>query len=97
MSGNERAFDDGRFPDEEGYADCFICGKKIDPRDPKRGTYTMNRSAFDGLPCHLPCVFGQEIERTQVAFMCAMNTMSDANMKQALHAARVATRDATGR
>ena len=26
-----RAFDDARWPDEEGLGDCFLCGKPIDP------------------------------------------------------------------
>lgn len=90
MSG-ERPFDDDRWPDEEGFACCFMCGRKVDPRDPKRGSYTMNARACDGLPAHLDCLFGQDIMRVQVAFMQALNQMTDANAKKAMRDARCAT------
>lgn len=49
-----RAFDDGRWGDDEGFAECFICGKKIDPRDPSRGFYSEPPSGPD-LAIHVPC------------------------------------------
>ena len=53
MSG-ERPFDDDRYPDEEGFGACFICGKKVDPRDPKRGTYELFPAGCQ-VPIHVPC------------------------------------------
>lgn len=85
MSGPERAFDDGRFPDLDGHADCFLCGRKMDPNDPRRGSYTPNNAAFDGLPMHLPCVdevaHGDPL-RLQVLALAALTTMTEANAKR---------------
>lgn len=89
MSG-ERPFDDDRWPDEEGSAHCFMCGKKVDPLDKHRVTYTMNASACEPLPAHGDCVFGADIMRVQVAFMAALTEMGDANAKKAREAARCA-------
>lgn len=86
-----RAFDDGRAPDLDGRADCFLCGRKVDPLDPQRGSYTANASACEPLPIHLPCLDGKDQTQVMVAFMAAINTMSDANAKRQLAAASVAT------
>lgn len=80
MSG-ERPFDDDRWPDQEGFASCFMCGRKIDPRDRDRGTFTMNNQAADAIPAHLSCLegFGGDAAKTirvQVAYMTALNTMT---------------------
>lgn len=85
MSG-ERPFDDGRWPDEEGYADCFMCGKKIDPRDPSRCSYSINAAACEPLPAHRLCL--QDIFRVQVAFIQAINTMTDEQARRMRAAAR---------
>jgi len=53
MSGH-RPFDDDRFMDAEGFGACFICGKKVDPSDPKGGTYEIAPSGCQ-VPIHLPC------------------------------------------
>lgn len=53
MSGS-RPFDDDRYPDEEFFACCFLCGKKVDPADPKRGTYEETWGCQ--LPIHRPCL-----------------------------------------
>lgn len=87
MSG-ERPFDDARWPDEEGFADCFMCGKKIDPRDPRRCTYSINAAACEPLPAHGDCLFGQDIFRVQVAFMTAINAMTDFQAQKMREAAR---------
>jgi len=86
MSG-ERPFDDDRWPDEEGFACCFVCGRKVDPRDPFRGTFTMNARSCEAIPAHLDCLegFGGDEEKTvriQVAFMTAINEMSREQIKK---------------
>lgn len=86
MSG-DRPFDDDRWPDSEGFSCCFLCGKRVDPRDPSRGTYTMNASACEPLPLHLPCLDNRDVYRLQVAFMQALNQMGDANAKRSREAA----------
>jgi hypothetical protein len=80
MSG-ERPFDDDRWPDEEGFAWCFKCGKKIDPLDSKRCTFTMNVRACEPIPAHQDCLegYGGDSHKTlqiQVAYMTALNEMS---------------------
>lgn len=89
MSG-ERPFDDDRWPDEEGFACCFLCGRKVDPRDPQRGTYTPNAAACEPLPAHLSCLAGDSnhMVRVQVAAMTAINQMSAATIKRSREAAR---------
>jgi hypothetical protein len=87
MSG-ERPFDDARWPDEEGFADCFMCGKKIDPKDPRRGSYTINHLGCEPLPAHLDCL-STNVLRVQVAFMAAINTMTDENVKRLRRLAQV--------
>ena len=86
----DRPFDDERWPDQEGFADCFMCGRKIDPLDPQRGTYTANARACEPLPAHLDCLFGANQMRVYVAFMTALNVMTDAQIKAFRRAARVA-------
>lgn len=88
MSG-ERPFDDARWPDEEGFADCFMCGKKIDPLDPRRCSYTINHLGCEPLPAHGDCLFGGNVLRIQTAFMTAINTMTDLNARRLREQARV--------
>lgn len=95
MSG-KRPFDDDRFPDQEGYACCFLCGRKVDPRDPHRGGYTAKASACQVLPIHVPCIasyfHGDVLDpQVEVLFYRALHEMTDANMKKALEAAKVAS------
>lgn len=92
MSG-ERAFDDDRWPDEEGFACCFMCGRKIDPLDPARGTYGtyVGGVAFhEPLPLHVPCADGVEPTRIEVAYRTAMNQMGENAAKRMRAAARCA-------
>ena len=91
MSG-ERPFDDDRWPeDHTGHACCFLCGRKVDPRDPHRGSYTMNKRACEPLPIHLPCLDGHDMFQVQTMFMAALTEMGDANAKKAREAAACAT------
>jgi hypothetical protein len=97
MSG-ERAFDDDRWPDQEGFSVCFLCGRPVDPRDPDRGSYTARADSCDPLPIHLSCADaalrepgGGDGTRIMHAFMTAINEMGKVNAKRALEAARVAT------
>lgn len=85
-----RAFDDGRAADLDGRADCFLCGRKVDPLDPQRGSYTANAAACEPLPIHLPCLDDHR-GHVMAMFMSAINTMSDANAKRQLARAAVAT------
>lgn len=94
MSG-ARPFDDDRWPDQEGFACCFVCGKKVDPRDPRRGTFTMNAAACEPIPAHLDCLegFGGDEDKTvriQIAFMTAINEMSTDQIKRFRRLAQVA-------
>lgn len=88
--GGERPFDDDRWPDEEGFAVCFMCGRKVDPRDPARGSYTGNVKACEPLPIHLPCVDGIDITVVLAAFMAAINQMGQLNARKAREAAGIA-------
>ena len=95
MSG-ERAFDDDRWPDQEGFAHCFLCGRKVDPRDPHRGSYTAKHLACDPMPIHVPCIVpyfhdGQLDQQVTTLFCHALYEMRDANLKKFLEAAKVAT------
>lgn len=88
--GGDRPFDDDRFPDQDGHACCFLCGKKVDPRDPLRGTYTPNAKACEPLPAHLtPCLEEavKDPVRLAVTAMSALQQMGDANVKRARAAA----------
>lgn len=87
-----RPFDDARFPDQEGFAECFLCGRKVDPLDPMRGRYTPNANAFDGLPAHLACLevaIKNPIQLEAIALK-ALNEMGDVQMKRQLRAADLA-------
>jgi len=81
MSGS-RTFDDDRWPDQDGHACCFVCGKKVDPRDKDRGTYTSNAKAGGQLPGHLSC-FERVLQQPggnivlEVAHRTALLAMSD--------------------
>jgi len=87
---DERLFDDGRFPDSDGRAECFWCGRKVDPLDPKRVTYTPNAAACEPLPAHESCLAGDSnhMERVRIAAMAAINQMGNANIKRAREAAQ---------
>lgn len=94
----ERVFDDDRWPDQDGHACCFLCGRKVDPRDSRRGTYTGNARAGGQLPAHLSCLEQKLGEpdgqlRLQVAWSVALKVMSDRQIDLALQAARCATSD----
>jgi hypothetical protein len=71
-----RPFDDGRFPDLEGFADCFLCGRKVDPMDDKRGTYE-EPPAGPLLPIHIPCLHGRNSLSVALEYHKALNEMSD--------------------
>lgn len=95
MSG-ERPFDDDRWPDEEGFACCFMCGKKVDPRDPGRGTFTMNAAACELIPAHLSCLEGyggdqQKTDQVQIAYMTALNQMGQEQVRRSRRLAQCAT------
>lgn len=89
----ERAFDDARWPEEHtGHAECFLCGRKVDPLDPHRGRYAPNAQAFDGLPAHLSCLevaIKNPLQLEAVALK-ALNQMGDVQMKRQLRAADLA-------
>ncbi len=89
--GGERPFDDERWPDAEGFAACFLCGRKVDPRDPHRGSYTPNVSACEPLPIHLPCAEGKLELHIQVAAMAALNQMTAYQIKRSQKAANIST------
>jgi hypothetical protein len=91
VSGSPRAFDDGRFPDADGRAECFLCGRKIDPLDPRRGGYTPNHLAFDGLPAHLDCLEREVHDpmRLQAIALAALVQMTETEAKRQLTAANV--------
>jgi len=88
--GGERAFDDDRFPDAEGFACCFWCGRKVDPADPNRVTYSPNATACEFIPAHKSCLAGdgRHMERVMIAAMTAINEMGAANIRRAREAAR---------
>ena len=93
MSG-ERPFDDDRWPDFEGFACCFLCGRRVDPLDPHRGAYTSSTRDCESLPIHIPCIvpyFSREVLSPQVdiLFRTAIAQMTDANVKAALRNANV--------
>lgn len=80
-----RPFDDGRFPDAEMFAECFLCGKKVDPLDPKRGTYDEPPAGAE-LPIHLPCLDehlpppspdGRRKRRLSLLYHIALNEMAE--------------------
>lgn len=76
MGGAPRPFDDGRFPDADRFADCFLCGRRVDPLDPKRGTYE-EPPAGPQLPIHLPCLNGRNSVAVGIAYHVALNEMAD--------------------
>jgi hypothetical protein len=89
---DSRAFDDDRWPDQEGFAVCFLCGRRVDPRDPNRGTYTPNAKACESLVAHVtPCLQDAvaDPDRLMALAMTALSQMSDLALKGAQRAARV--------
>jgi hypothetical protein len=54
----DRAFDDGRWPDQDGHTDCFICTHAVDPLDSNRGSYEIFPFG-PRLPIHLRCAAGK--------------------------------------
>lgn len=83
MSG-DRPFDDDRYPDSEGFATCFLCGRNVGPMDPQRGTYEIAPSGCQ-LPIHLPCASTFLANRPEVeleiAYRDALDKMAHANWK----------------
>lgn len=95
MSGSPRPFDDDRYPDAEGGACCFLCGRKVDPRDPGRGTYgiydkTGRIPVHEPFPIHVSCADGKNSTQIEVAFRAAFNQMGANAVKRAREAARCA-------
>lgn len=84
MSGH-RPFEDARFPDAEGFAECFLCGNKVDPRDPRRGTYEVSPAGSQA-PIHLPCaakfIAQHRDHELEIAYRKSLVEMSDFAMKQ---------------
>lgn len=39
--------------------ECFLCGRRVYPNDPKRGTYGPARPSAPELDIHLPCLDGR--------------------------------------
>ena len=77
----DRAFDDERWPDPDGKADCFLCGKVVDPLDPKRGTYSINPPDIR-IPIHVPCVVpyfnGDQLSvKVEILYRKALDDMHD--------------------
>lgn len=68
----ERPFDDGRWPDPVGKADCFLCGKKVDPKDPLRGSYEI-APAGAALPIHITCLNNRPMIQVEIAYRAALN------------------------
>jgi hypothetical protein len=62
-----RPFDDSRYPDLEGLAECFLCGHWVDPFDGKRGTFEES-PAGPRLPIHLPCLEGRRMIAVSLAY-----------------------------
>ena len=77
----ERPFDDARFPDLEGFAECFLCGRWVDPLDQNRGVYE-EPPAGPLLPIHLACaapyVQGGVVGRARLSreYRRALNVMA---------------------
>ena len=63
----ERPFDDARWPDRDGHAECFLCGRRVDPLDKHRGSYEES-PAGPALPIHLPCL-NDYTDRPEIANM----------------------------
>lgn len=88
-----RTFDDDRWPDQDGHACCFMCGKRVDPLDPNRVSYSSNWKAGGFIPAHGPCLSerlaqpGGQIE-VEVAHRVAVMAMSDQAIEQSMRAAR---------
>ena len=70
-----RAFDDDRWPDQEMFANCCYCGKKVDPRDPRRGTHE-EAPAGPQLPIHLACADNLTPARRTWLYHRALNEMA---------------------
>lgn len=89
MAGS-RGFDDERWADQEGFAACFLCGRKVDPRDPQRGTYTPNAQACEPMVAHIPCLQEavKDPVRLRVIAMTAINQMGQEAMKRFREEAR---------
>jgi hypothetical protein len=89
----DRTFDDDRWPDEDGHACCFLCGKRVDPKDPNRASYTSNAKAGGFLPGHGQCFSerlakpGGQIE-IEVAHRVALMAMSDVAIEREMRLAR---------
>ena len=80
MSGSLRPFDDSRWPDQEGFGECFLCGRWVDPLDPKRGSYD-EPPAGPELRIHIPCLNGRDSVGVSIMYHAALNEMSDRQFK----------------
>ena len=76
MVGGDRPFDDGRWPDLAGFAECFLCGRWVDPLDPRRGTFA-EVPAGPELPIHLPCLDGREMPTVNALYHRSLTTMAE--------------------
>ena len=85
-----RPFDDARYPDLEGFGDCFLCGRKVDPLERDRGWYD-EPPAGPELPIHLKCaeplVNQGEIGKAKlsIAYHEAIRTMARHCTPEAVH------------
>ena len=81
---SSRPFDDDRYPDQEGFGACFICGKKVDPLDPNRGTYEVAPSGCQ-VPIHVPCaarfLSSRPEHELEILYRKALDEMADFNLR----------------
>ena len=75
-AGAPRAFDDARWPDPIGFADCFLCGLPVDPLDANRGSYD-EPPAGPPLKLHLPCLNGRTMLSVSFYYRKAIAEMGD--------------------
>ena len=68
----DRPFDDGRWPDAEDAAECFVCGRAVDQRDPRRGTYALVPPDVR-LKIHLGCIEGKKSADVELLYRIAVN------------------------
>lgn len=71
----DRPFDDERWPSLEGLADCFVCGRAVDPRDANRGTWE-EPPAGPRLPIHLRCLNDRQPQLVSHLYHKALDDMS---------------------
>ena len=78
-----RAFDDARWPDAEGFADCFICGHPVDPASKKRVEVAVTPLGSPRgldldvrLPAHEQCAKDTPRQRRAVLHQQALDRMA---------------------